>query len=45
LFVVQHDTAVPAVVEPVEEAVHVEVDAIHEYALVAAPADQTEEVF
>ena len=41
----QHDTAVPDVVEPVLEAVHVEPDATHEYVLVAVPAAHTEEVF
>ena len=44
LFAVQHDTTVPAVVEPVLEAVHVVPDGTHEYALVAVPAAQTEEV-
>ncbi len=44
LLVVQQDTAVPAVVEPVEEAEHVVPDAIHAYVLVAVPANQTEEV-
>jgi hypothetical protein len=42
---VQHDTTVPAVVEPALEAGHVVPDATHEYVLVAVPDNQTEEVF
>ena len=45
LFVVQHDTTVPADVEPVLIAVHVLPDATHVYAFVAIPINQTEEVF
>jgi len=41
----QHDTAVPDVVVPALEAVHVVPDATHEYVFVAVPADQTEVVF
>jgi hypothetical protein len=37
LFVVQHDTAVPAVVVPVWLAVHVVPDGTHAYAFVAVP--------
>ena len=42
---VQHDTTVPAVVEPVLEAVHVVPDATHEYVLIAVPNAQIEEIF
>ncbi len=44
LFVVQHDVAVPAVVAPVLEGVHVLPDATHEYVLVAMPFVYDEEV-
>ncbi len=44
LFVVQHDTTVPDIVEPVEEAVHVEPDGTHEYVLTAMPDVHNEEV-
>ena len=44
LFVVQHDTTVPEVVEPVEEAVHVVPDATHEYVLTAVPDAHIEDV-
>jgi hypothetical protein len=42
LFDVQHDSTIPAVVEPVEEAVHVVPDGTHEYVLTAMPAVQAE---
>ena len=45
LFVVQHDVAVPAVVAPVLEGVHVLPDGTHEYVFVAVPDAQIEEVF
>ena len=45
LLVEQHNVAVPAVDEPVLEAVHVVPDGTHVYVLVAVPADQAEEVF
>jgi hypothetical protein len=38
LFVVQHDSNVPAVVEPVLVAVHVVPDGIHVYTFVAVPS-------
>ncbi len=44
LSVVQHDTAVPDVVVPEFEAVHVVPDGTHVYVLAAVPAVQTEEV-
>jgi hypothetical protein len=44
LFAEQHDVALPAVVEPKLEAVHVVPDGTHEYELVAVPNVQTEEV-
>jgi hypothetical protein len=45
LLVEQHDTTVPAAVEPVEEAVHVVPDAAHVYTLaVAVPDNQVETV-
>ena len=45
MLVEQHNVAVPAVDEPVLEAVHVVPDGTHVYVLVAVPADQAEEVF
>ena len=46
LFILQHDTTVPDVVEPVMVALHVELDATHEYVLVVAvPFVYDEEVF
>ena len=45
LFLVQHDTTVPADVEPVLLAVHVLPDATHVYAFVAVPLTYPEEVF
>ncbi len=41
----QHDTTVPAVVEPVMVALHVVPDATHEYVVVAVPFVYDEEVF
>ena len=44
LLVIQHDVAVPAVVAPVLEGVHVLPEATHEYVLVGVPDAQIEEV-
>ncbi len=40
----QHDTTLPNVIGPEEEAVHVLPDATHVYPLVAVPAAQAEEI-
>ncbi len=40
----QHDTTIPNVVEPVEEAVHVVPDAAHVYPLVVVPAAKAEKI-